>query len=72
METFTDLLKNLPHWEFEIVVSIVFALFEGVIVWPIINKWKKHHIDDHKDLEDLNKRIKKLESNGTGNKQARR
>jgi uncharacterized protein YlxW (UPF0749 family) len=68
-ETFWTLLHDLPHWEFELFVSVVFMLVEGLIFWPLVRKAFKHHqVDDQdivtlkKELESLNKRLSKLES----------
>ena len=44
-ETFSSLLRDRAHWEFEIFLM---ALFDGLIVgilWPFLYKHWKHHAD---------------------------
>jgi len=60
-ETFLDLVKDLPHWEFEILVSFCFMGFEGLLFWPLIRMWRKHHKKDDKATEDLQARHDALE-----------
>lgn len=60
-ETFFTLLTNLSHWEFEVLVSVVFAIVEGAVVWPLYKRWSKHHKGDDDKLAELEKRIDGLE-----------
>ncbi len=60
-ETFFTLLKDSAHWEFELFLIFIFDVVIGVLIWPQIRNWFKHHKEDDDKLEDLEKRIKKLE-----------
>jgi len=48
-ETFTSLLRDGAHWEFELFVGflemIVFDVVIGLIFLPVVKKHWKHHID---------------------------
>lgn len=47
-ETFSSLLRDSAHWQFEIFVNIV---FDGVVmglVWPFLRRHWGHHIDRDK------------------------
>lgn len=59
-ETFWTLLTNLPHWEFEIFLIIIFDVLIGIIIWPRIVKFFKHHDEDDKKIEELEAKLKKL------------
>jgi hypothetical protein len=64
-ETFTTLIKDLAHWEFELTVSVVFMMIEGLFFWPIIRKLRKlhrHHQVDDKDIASLKARVEALEN----------
>lgn len=58
-ETFSSLLINIPHWEFEILVSVIFASFEGLVVYPLWQRWRKHHRIDDAKIAELEKRLDK-------------
>ena len=64
-ETFWDLVVDVPHWQFEVLTSVVFALIEGIIIYPLWKKWRKHHIRDDEKLNELEKRILELEHDKT-------
>ena len=64
-ETFWTLLGDLPHWEFELFVIFVFDVLIGVILWPRIKKFAKHHKSDDEKLDDLEKRLETLEKKNT-------
>lgn len=59
-ETFWTLLGNLPHWEFEIFLMIVFDGIIGVLIWPRIKKFTKHHKSDDERISDLEKEVREL------------
>jgi len=49
-ETFWDLFYSLPHWEFEIMLMILFDIIIGYFIWGAI---KRHIHKDDKKLEDI-------------------
>ena len=55
-ETFTSLLSDRAHWEFEIFVGFIETLVIDVaiigILWPFLHKHWQHHVDrDHAETE---------------------
>lgn len=60
-ETFWDLLTDLPHWQFEVVTTILFDVLIGLMIWPTIKRWFSHHEKDDTKLEELEQRLKLLE-----------
>ncbi|MDB5254410.1 MAG: hypothetical protein JWL80_476 [Parcubacteria group bacterium] len=60
-ETFWTLLRDLPHWEFELFLIFIFDVLIGLIIWPLFQRFTKHHKDDDDKLEALEKRIEQLE-----------
>ena len=60
METFFDLVKDPAHWEFEILLIIIFDVIIGLVIWPFIQKALVHHKSDHERLEDLEREVKEL------------
>lgn len=61
-ETVLDLLTDLPHWEFEIVTTLLFDAVTLLIILPLYRKWRKHHKHDDIELNNLKKRIEVIES----------
>ena len=61
-ETFWTLFYNLPHWEFEIFLIIIFDGIIGLIIWPKIRKFTTHHKSDDERIADLEREVKKLKS----------
>jgi hypothetical protein len=54
-ETFLTLLRDKSHWEFELVVSLVFLCAEiavSSIFWPFVRRHWRHHLerDNHDNL----------------------
>ncbi len=60
METFLELVRDPAHWEFEILLIIIFDVIVGLIIWPFIQKALVHHKSDHERLEDLEREVEKL------------
>lgn len=63
-ETFSTLVRDLAHWEFELFVSLVWMIGEAVILWPIIRAVRvilKHHKVDDADIADLKKQVARLQ-----------
>jgi len=48
-ETFWDLFKSLPHWEFELFLMILFDVVIGYFIWGVI---KRHIHKDDKSIEE--------------------
>ena len=61
-ETFWTLLHNLSHWEFEIFLIIIFDGLIGILIWPQIKKFTKHHKTDDERISGLEKEVKELKS----------
>ena len=61
-ETFWTLLYDIHHWEFEIFLILVFDVLIGLLIWPRIRKFTKHHKSDHERIDDLEKAVKQLKS----------
>ncbi len=59
-ETFWTLLRDLPHWEFELFLIFIFDVLLGVLIWPQIKKFTKHHKSDDERIRDLEKEVEKL------------
>ncbi len=62
-ETFWTLLRDLPHWEFELFLIFIFDILIGVLIWPRLKKFTRHHEEDDNKIAELEKRIAKLEGN---------
>lgn len=60
-ETFWTLLKDLSHWEFELFISVIFMAIEGLVFWPIINRWREHHREDDYKIAVLKEKVRELE-----------
>ena len=60
-ETFFTLLKDAAHWEFELFLVLIFDVVIGMLIWPYIMRWFKHHKSDDEQLKDLQKRVEELE-----------
>ncbi|MBI4155867.1 MAG: hypothetical protein HY507_01375 [Candidatus Zambryskibacteria bacterium] len=61
-ETFWTLLGDLPHWEFELFLIFIFDVLLGLLIWPQIKKFTKHHKSDDERIRDLEKEVKELKS----------
>ncbi len=56
-ETFWDLLKDPAHWEFELLLIVIFDVIIGLVIWPFVQKALMHHKSDHERLEDLEREM---------------
>lgn len=61
-ETFWTLLKDPAHWEFELFLILLFDVIIGILIWPRLRKFIKHHKSDDEKLEDLERRLNVLEN----------
>jgi hypothetical protein len=47
-ETFSSLLRDRAHWEFELLVGFLeMIVFDGLVIgifWPILRKHWRHHL----------------------------
>jgi hypothetical protein len=43
-ETFSSLLRNKAHWEFEIFLMVVFDGLLLGLLWPFVKRHWDHHI----------------------------
>lgn len=60
-ETFWTLLKDPAHWEFELFLIFIFDVLIGILIWPQIRRFFRHHKDDDDKLKELENRIRKIE-----------
>lgn len=42
-ETFWTLLRDLPHWEFEIFLILIFDVLIGVMLLPCLKRFVHRH-----------------------------
>jgi hypothetical protein len=64
-ETFWTLVTDLAHWQFELFLIFIFDVVVGVLIWPQLKKWFRHHKEDDERLQELEERVKRLEENST-------
>jgi hypothetical protein len=63
-ETFWTLLRDLPHWEFELFLIFIFDVVIGLLLWPWFKKFVTHHKSDDERIEELERKVSKLEERG--------
>jgi hypothetical protein len=44
-ETFWDLVRSPGHWAFEFFLMVLFDVVLGAIIWPLVKKHWKHHLE---------------------------
>ena len=59
-ETFWTLLHDSAHWEFELFLMFLFDVLIGMLIWPYIRKFFKHHRKDDKKIAQLEKEVDAL------------
>lgn len=59
-ETFWTLLQDPAHWEFELFLIFIFDVLLGLLIWPQIKKFTKHHKSDDERIGDLEREVMKL------------
>jgi hypothetical protein len=60
-ETFWTLFTDLAHWQFEFFLIFLTDVLVGMIIWPQLKRWFKHHKEDDNKLAELEGRLAKLE-----------
>lgn len=62
-ETFWTLLSDPAHWQFELFLIFLFDVVIGLLIWPPLKRWFRHHHEDDSKLQSLENRVKNLEQN---------
>lgn len=57
METFWDLLRDPAHWQFELLLMLLFDGLVGALVWPRVKRRFRHHREDDDRIELLEEAI---------------
>lgn len=60
-ETFSTLLKDPAHWQFELFLIFLFDVLIGALLWPRLKKFISHHQEDDDKLQELERRVTFLE-----------
>ena len=60
-ETFWTLLADPAHWGFELFLMALFDGLIGVIIWPRVKRFFKHHKNDDDRLAEMEQRLRELE-----------
>lgn len=61
-ETFFTLLLNAAHWEFELFLMFIFDVLIGLIIWPYLRGFMKHHRGDDDQIECLQRQVAELQA----------
>jgi hypothetical protein len=43
-ETLMSLFKSVAHWEFELLLMVLFDGLIGAVMWPFVKKHLQHHL----------------------------
>lgn len=47
-ESFWELMRSLPHWEFEIFLMLIVDGVVGAVAWPFLKRHWQHHLNRDK------------------------
>lgn len=61
-ETFWTLLKDPAHWQFELFLIFIFDVLIGLLIWPRVLLFFKHHKKDDDRIDEIEERLRRLES----------
>jgi hypothetical protein len=61
-ETFWTLLTDLAHWEFELFLIFIFDVLIGLVAWPYLKKFIRHHKGDDDQIECLQRQVADLQA----------
>lgn len=71
-EGLIHLLTDSAHWQFELITTLAFDLLTFLLIVPIMSAWRRHHKDDHAELDNIKNRLSNLEKHGTGTRETDR
>jgi len=60
-DTFWTLLHNAAHWEFELLLLVIFDGVIGIFLLPLFRKKILHHRSDDHRIALLEKQVKALQ-----------
>lgn len=60
-ETFWSLVQDPAHWELEALIVFIVDGVIGLVIWPFLKSFKKHHKSDDAQVEELQARVELLE-----------
>jgi hypothetical protein len=59
-ETFFMLIQDPAHWELELFIMFIFDFVIGILVWPRIKRWTRHHKSDDNKIDVLEQELKAI------------
>lgn len=60
-ETFWTLLCDPAHWMFELFLIFIFDILIGLIIWPYLMKFIRHHRGDDDQIACLQRQVAELQ-----------